>query len=100
MRYANLRELDKALERRVDRNVKHYKSDWSKYDRHKYNRMKESPNRNERQLILIVRECGTLLFTLRELEVNDTAKVYYNYYKDGNRRYKIDIDDLSIVIER
>lgn len=100
MKYDTLKDLDKAIERRIGRIVKHYKTDWTKYDRPKYNRCKESKNPRERKLVLIARECGTYLFTRKECEDNENAKIYLDYYRGDANYYDIDLDNLTIKLER
>lgn len=96
MRYASEIEMDNKIERIVKAKVKYYYTDWKNYDRPKYMGIKGS---KARQMILIVRTCGTYLFTTEELKDYDFAKTVYEYYMDYESAdyYYIDLDKREVV---
>ena len=102
MKYKSIAELDKAIENRINRIVKHYKTDWTEYDKPKYERLKKSKEAKERQFTLIVRECGTWLVTEKEKAESIEMQTVYEYYKEQEPAtyYDVDIDKLSILKQR
>lgn len=97
-RYKNINELDARIEKIISRTVKHYYTDWKNYDRPKYMVCKGSHKKEDKQLILIARECGTYLYTLQDIQEYKFAGTVYEYYQKAEHAtyYKIDIDRLSI----
>jgi hypothetical protein len=99
MKYNNIDELDKTIENRIKRTTKHYYSDWKNLDRPKYMKCKGSTNKAERRLLLIVRECGTYLFTDEDMK-RETPQYIAEYFKTqerNNKFYRIDLDKLTIT---
>lgn len=99
MRYKNINDLDARIERIIKSTVKHYYSDWKNYDRPKYMKLKGSRDRLDKQLILIVRECGTYLLTINAIETSEGAAAIYEYYQTQEHAdyYFIDLDRLTIA---
>ena len=60
MLFTTQEQMDKAIEAIIDNKVKAYKSDWTDYDRPKY----EACKREGKSCILIARDCGTELYVL------------------------------------
>ena len=96
MRYNTIDQLDARIESIVKRNVKHYYTDWKNYDRPKYMRLKGSDRWIDKGLILIVRECGTYLYTLEEVAINEFARTVCSYYGENALYYSIDLNMLTI----
>lgn len=96
MRYNTIDELDSRIENIIKRNVKHYYTDWKNLDRPKYMKLKGSTAWIDKGLLLIVRECGTYLYTLTELSTSDWARTVSTYYGDNAKYYNIDLDKLTI----
>ena len=99
MKYNTINELDARIENIIKRNVKYYYTDWKNYDRPKYMKLKGSSRWIDKGLVLIVRDCGTYLFTLEELATRPTAAAIYEYYyqqETGNHYYTIDLEKLTI----
>lgn len=92
-KYKTIDELDQAIERRISRKVKHYYTDWKNYDRPAYMRYKGSNARQDKELIIIARECGTYLYTVQDIKESKEAQddrgrwIYtvYNYYIDEKK---------------
>ena len=98
MRYTNIDALDARIEKIISQVVKHYYSDWKKYDRPKYMAFKGSSDRKDKEFILIARECGT--YIVRTADVyggNDWATTIYEYYQKQERGsyYYVNIDRLE-----
>lgn len=100
MKYTNINELDARIERIIKRTVQNYYTDWKNYDRPKYMRLKGSRDREDKKMILIVRKCGTYLFTLDEIAARESAAAIYEYYytqeATSSNYYLIDLDRVSI----
>jgi len=97
-RYKSIDELDARIERTVRRTVENYYTDWKNYDRPKYMKLKGSRDRDDKKMILIVRRCGTYLYTLKEIETYTFAATVYEYYhtQEPATYYVIDLEKLSI----
>jgi hypothetical protein len=97
-RYKTIDELDARIERTIKRTVESYYTDWKNYDRPKYMKLKGSRDRKDKKMILIVRACGTYLYTLDEIETYTFAATVFEYYQTQERAtyYEIDIEKLSI----
>ena len=99
MKYKNIDELDARIERIVKKAVESYYTDWKNYDRPKYMGLKGSKERKDKTMILIVRKCGTYLFTLDQIRTREFAATVYEYYHtiDSNRGYfLINLNRLTI----
>lgn len=81
MKYKTIDELDQAIERRIKRKVQHYYTDWKNYDRPRYMRYKGSNARQDKEIIIIARECGTYIYTVKAIQ--DA----YQIYKEDNDRH-------------
>ena len=102
MKYKNIDLLDSRIERIVKSTVKHYYTDWKNCDRIKYIHCKSSNQERDKNLILIVRKCGTWLIhqdNLKEPESWDSK--IYGYYKENENAiyYRINLNELSIKKE-
>lgn len=70
-------ELDKKIENIIKKHVKYYYTDWKNYDRPKYMKLK---GMKPKTIYLIVRKCGTYIFSGEEIETSETAKTIIKYY--------------------
>lgn len=95
MKYNTIDLLDLHIENIVKRHVKHYYTDWKNYDRPYYMKLKGSPRKADKKLILIVRDCGTYLYTIDELYNYDFGRTVCTYYGESASYYSIDIDNLT-----
>ena len=97
-RYKNINELDARIERIISKTVKAYYTDWKNIDRVKYMRLKGSDRKEDKQMILIARTCGTYLYTLEELKGYPWAGTVYEYYQNTDRAtyYRVNLDRLTI----
>lgn len=81
MKYSNINELDKRVEKIIDSTVKHYYTDWKHYDRPKYMKFKGSTDKADKEIILIARKCGTYLVRTADIKAgNDWANTLIDYY--------------------
>lgn len=100
-RFNTIDELDSRIEKVVRDNVKHYYTDWKHLDRPKYMGFKGSSRPEDKELILIVRECGTSLFTRDAAEKDGSeANSVLTYYREqdyiGTSFYDISLKDLTL----
>ena len=97
-RYKNINELDARIERIISKTVQAYYTDWKNYDRPKYMRLKGSNRKEDKQMILIARTCGTYLYTLEELQDYPWAGTVYEDYQNTDRAtyYRVNLDKLTI----
>lgn len=106
--YNNFNELLKALDTLAHKHVKHYISDWMEYDVPRLNKLNASKDRSEKNLILILRDCGTWLIFADDIkDPTTTAHTIYNYYLPGgpdnparnpNKYYKIDLIAFTVEL--
>ena len=98
MKYKTIQELDSRIERIVRKKIECYYTDWKNYDRPYYMQLKGSDRREDKKLLLIVRTCGSYLYTLEQLKTYEFAATVYEYYytQDHGDYYIIDLDRLSI----
>jgi hypothetical protein len=99
MKYQNINELDRRLEKIIDTTVKHYYTDWKNYDRPKYMSFKGSPLKADKKMILIVRACGTYLVRTEDIKNGDKwANTLIEYYQTQEHAsyYLINLDKLEI----
>lgn len=99
MTYENVNALDQAIEHVVKRTTKNYYSDWKHYDRPKYMTMKYSPNRQDKDLILIARECGTYLLNVKNDPVQKDICHYFAAIERNpkDQFYFINIDKMELI---
>lgn len=97
-KYKTIDELDARIERIIKNKLEAYYTDWKNYDRPKYMKMKGSRNRDEKQIMIIARQCGCYLFTLEELKNYAFAMTCLEYYggNDKNDFYLVNLDRLTI----
>lgn len=97
-KYKTIDELDARIERIIKKTVESYYTDWKHYDRPKYMKLKGSPDRHDKKVILIARRCGTYLLTLESIRTSSWAGTVYEYYQTQERAdyYMIDLDRLTI----
>lgn len=98
MKYSDIDSLDQRIEKVIDSTVKHYYSDWSKYDRPKYMGFKGSEDKADKDLVLIARENGTYLVRCEDVKKgNDWACTIYDYFQNQEKAdyYHIDINNLE-----
>lgn len=94
----DINELDQNIERIVKRTVKHYYTDWKNYDRPKYMGFKGSNDREDKELILLVRECGTYLIRTADLYRDTWTTTIFEYFHTQERSdyYLINLEKLTI----
>ena len=98
MKYTDINILDQRIENIVDRTVKHYYTDWKNYDRPKYMKFKGSSDKEDKDLILIARACGTYLIKTADIKNGDDwANTLYEYFQTQERAiyYHININNLE-----
>lgn len=98
MKYSDIDALDRRIEKVIDTTVKHYYTDWKNYDRPKYMMFKGSHDAEDKDLVLIARECGTYLIRLHDILSGDEwAATLYEYFQTQERAtyYHIDITNLE-----
>ena len=99
MKYQNINELDKRIEKIISATVKHYYTDWKNYDRPKYMKFKGSADTADKDLILIARECGTYLIRTEDIKTgNEWAKALVEYFQtqESADYYHININKLEV----
>lgn len=98
MKYNNINLLDARIEKIISSTVKHYYTDWKHYDRPKYMKCKGSADKADKELILIVRSCGTYLVRIADIEAGDNwANTLIEYYQTQEQAtyYYINITTLE-----
>ena len=98
MKYSNINELDQRIERIISSTVKHYYTDWKNYDRPKYMKFKGSEDQADKEMILIVRACGTYLVRTEDIKAGDDwANTLIDYFQTQERAdyYYININKLE-----
>lgn len=98
MKYPTIDSLDQRIEKIIDSTVKHYYTDWKNYDRPKYMSCKGSADKADKELILIVRSCGTYLVRIADIEAgNNWANTLIEYYQTQEQAtyYYINITTLE-----
>lgn len=98
MKYHTIDELDARIERIVKRTIEHYYTDWKNYDRPKYMGFKGSTDPEDKEMILIVRACGSYLIRTADIYRNTWATTLFEYYQTQERAtyYEINLNKLSI----
>lgn len=99
MRYPSIEALDNRIEKIIDSTVKHYYTDWKNYDRPKYMKFKGSSDQADKNLILIVRSCGTYLVRIEDINNGDSwANTLIEYYQTQEHAeyYHININKLEV----
>lgn len=100
MKYNEINALDTRIENTVKKTVHHYYTDWKNYDRPKYMKCKGSDDLEEKEIILIARECGTYLITKKDIKKAKFAATIIEYYfmqeYSGSHYYRIDLNALTI----
>lgn len=95
MKYNTIIELDNKIESIIKKTVKYYYSDWKNYDRPKYMKLK---GMKPESIFLIVRSCGTYIFSGSELETNESSQTIYRYFteQEAANVYRITLKNNSI----
>lgn len=100
MKYKSIDCLDAAVEKAVSKHVKHYFSDWQHHDRPAYMKCKGSEDKADRTIVLIARECGTYLFSMRDYREYKFPVIATEYYFENeytnSAYYAIDLDKLTL----
>ena len=97
-KFKTIDELHQAIEKKVSRTIKYYYTDWKNYDRLAL--MKATGEKAT--VYIILRECGSYLYTAAELINSDLEKdfpgVVMNYYTTDKtaRYYKMDLKALTL----
>ncbi len=97
--YKTIADLDKEVEMIVKTIVKHWYTDWTKYDRPKFTAFKSSTDPDDKELILITRTCGTYLLKRTEADKDGSPEnAICEYFRTQERAdfYSIDLNHLSI----
>ena len=99
MKYNTINAMDARIEKIIDSTVKHYDTDWKNYDRPKYMSFKGSADRDDKELILIVRSCGTYLVRTADIKAGDSwANTLIEYYQTQEHAeyYYINISKMEV----
>jgi len=99
MKYNDINLLDARIEKIISSTVKHYYTDWKHYDRPKYMNCKGSTKQTDKELILIVRACGTYLVKLADIKAGDNwANTLIEYYQTQEHAdyYYINLRTLEV----
>ena len=99
MKYPSIDLLDLRVEKIISSTVKHYYTDWKHYDRPKYMKCKGSADKADKELILIVRSCGTYLVRIADIETGDNwANTLIEYYstQEAADFYYINLRTLEV----
>ncbi len=93
--FENIDELHAYIERQARRTIKHYYTDWKNYDRP--DMMKATGNK-EKEVYIIVRECGSYFYTLEHLRKSLYARTVMDYYNtDSTAKYfRVDFQKLTV----
>lgn len=97
MKYATETEFIKAVDRIINRKVRHYRTDWTEIDRPKFIANvagKGTPD------VLIARECGTYLLPSAAIRKCEQARHYLDYYMNQEADaefYEIDYDRAQVI---
>ncbi len=98
MKYATETEFINAVDRIIDRKVKHYRTDWTGIDRPKF--MASVAEKNQPD-VLIARKCGTYLESSTAIRKDGTeARCILAYYMDYERKadfYEIYYDRMQVI---
>lgn len=98
MRYATETEFIKAVDRIIDRKVKHYRTDWTGIDRPKF--MASVAGKNQPD-VLIARKCGTYLLPSAAIrKCGTSARHYLDYYMNQEQDpefYEIYYDRRQVI---
>lgn len=102
MTYTTKEALINRIDRIINGTVKHYRSDWTEYDRPKLIRWLASDKRDDKQLLLIARDCGTYLLRAADIATaGSPAETILSYYRDqepsGCSFYRIDLNRMQVV---
>lgn len=87
-RFTNIDEVHAYVERQAKRIIKHYYTDWKNYDRPALMRA----TGEKATIYVILRECGSYLFTAADLE-RENPKIIMDYYAGDStaKYYKLDL---------
>ena len=100
MTYTTKEAMIDRIERIVKKTVKHYISDWTEYDRPKLIKCLASNERDDKELILIARDCGTYLLRVADTKEKDSAAAsileYYKEQEASAKFYNINLQTLNI----
>lgn len=98
MRYTTETEFIKAVDRIIDRKVKHYRTDWSEIDRPKFVANVAGKNQPD---VLVARECGMyLLNSTAILKVGTGSRNILDYYMNQEADpefYEIYYDRAQVI---
>lgn len=100
MKYATETEFIKAVDRIINRKVKHYRTDWTGIDRPKFVANVAGKNQPD---VLIARECGTYLLDSVAIRIVGTEArtiLYYHMNKESEADFYEINYDLKQVIKR
>lgn len=105
--YKSFEELKSTLENIVNKQVKHYKTDWTDYDAPRLDQYNASKEADVKKLIWIARDCGTWLLVADDIKNPEScAYTLYHYYLPGgpdnpkrspNKYFYIDLLNLTLT---
>ena len=100
MKYQDINALDQAIERAAKRTIKYYYTDWKNYDRPAYMGYKGAQERDKKHILLLLRECGSYIFSDWDFKDRKSPTEIITYYLEqdrrGNKYYFIDLDRLTM----
>lgn len=100
MRYQDINALDEAIERRADRYIKHYYSDWKNYDRPAYMGYKGASERTKKHILILFREMGSYIFSDWDFLDRKAPAEIIDYYltqdRHGNYYFFVDLEKLTL----
>ena len=97
-KYKTIDELHQAIEKKADKIIKHYYSDFKNYDRPAI--MKHTGEKTK-EVYLILREAGSYLFSAADLLdiERDYPVVVMNYYTNDTTAHYFKIDFSRFTLE-
>lgn len=99
MKYATLKDLDARIEKIIAQKVKHYKTDWTQYDRPKFDSFIASTEKADKEFYLIARTCGTYIVKTEDINAgNDWANTIIDYYRtqEAANYYYINLNKMEV----
>jgi len=100
MKYKNIDDLDRAIERQASRIIKHYYTDWKNYDRPTYMGFKGAKERTKKHILILFRECGSYIFSEWDFLDRKTPAEIIDYYlmqdRRGNVYFFVDLEKLTL----
>ena len=94
-KFNNIDDLHSHLEKEAHKTIKHYYTDWKNYDRPEI--MKHTGLKT-REIYIILRECGSYLYTREDLLQCDFSATVMDYYTSDRtaKYYRVNFDALTV----